>query len=231
MKKIISFSLYGSDPKYIEGMKQNIDMVPKIYGDDWVVRIYVDNTVDQESLSYFKKVEGIEVVDMTNINMPGMFWRFMPFTDTTVDIFCVRDADSRPSIREKAAVDEWLASSKSLHTMRDHPHHNYVVMGGMFGFNKVNGNYNFIKDYKRFISPNYSFKKMDDMIFLKSLYENFYNSSVSHDSYARSSVDNNGNRYLTKSKNYPITRENKEEGFIGEIFNKDNKPEFHRELL
>ena len=44
-----------------------------------------------------------------------------------------RDTDSRLSQREKAAVDEWLSSSKGFHIMRDHPWHKYPVLGGMWG--------------------------------------------------------------------------------------------------
>jgi hypothetical protein len=45
----------------------------------------------------------------------------------------VRDVDSRPTRREFAAVEEWLASGKALHIMRDHPHHKVVILGGMWG--------------------------------------------------------------------------------------------------
>lgn len=45
----------------------------------------------------------------------------------------IRDLDSRPTLRERSAVDEWLASGKALHIMRDHPDHTEPIMGGMFG--------------------------------------------------------------------------------------------------
>jgi hypothetical protein len=146
-------------------------------------------------------------------------------------VFCVRDADSRISKREKIAVDEWLDSNTSLHIMRDHPHHNYVIMGGMFGFNKVlNGNYEFAKDYSRFTSANYKFKKMDDMIFLHGLYRAFAHSVTAHDSYSRTGHDNNGAQFITNSKPFPIARQ-PNEGFIGEIFNEDETFEYQRSLL
>jgi hypothetical protein len=230
-KKIISFSLYGNDNKYINGMKRNIELIPQIYGDEWNIRIYLNDSVGEENIDYFKSQNNVEVVDMTGKNIPGMFWRFIPFVDKSVDIFCVRDADSRPSIREKAAVDEWLQEGTSLHVMRDHPHHNYVVMGGMFDFNKVNGTFDFIREYNNFVYDGYKFTKMDDMVFLQKLYQKFFMSVTDHDSYARSSCDNNGSHFLTKSKPYPIQRKDKSEGFIGEIFNEDDTYEYHRSLL
>jgi hypothetical protein len=45
-----------------------------------------------------------------------------------------RDLDSALTRRERAAVDVWLASNKSFHTMRDHPMHNIPMLGGMWGF-------------------------------------------------------------------------------------------------
>lgn len=230
-KKIISFSLYGNDQKYVFGMKRNIELIPQFYGDEWKIRIYLDNTVAEENIQYFKSQDNVETFDMTGKKIPGMFWRFIPFIDSSVDIFCVRDADSRPSLREKAAVDEWLKQGTSLHVMRDHPHHNYVVMGGMFGFNKVNGTFNFAKEFNNFIYNGYEFKKMDDMIFLQKLYLKFHMSTTDHDSYSRSSYDNNGSKFLTINKPYPIERKSKEEGFIGEIFDENDTPMYHRDLL
>ena len=58
-----------------------------------------------------------------------MFWRFL-FDDSSVDIFIVRDVDSRIN-KEESAVKEWLESDKLLHIMRDHPHHYYKILGGM----------------------------------------------------------------------------------------------------
>lgn len=45
-----------------------------------------------------------------------------------------RDLDSALTQRERAAVDEWLASNKSFHSMRDHPLHAVPMLGGLWGF-------------------------------------------------------------------------------------------------
>lgn len=45
-----------------------------------------------------------------------------------------RDLDSALTNRERAAVDAWLASNKSFHTMRDNPMHVAPMLGGMWGF-------------------------------------------------------------------------------------------------
>ena len=33
-------------------------------------------------------------------------------------------------------MDAWIASDKGFHIMRDHPHHGYPVLGGMWGAKK-----------------------------------------------------------------------------------------------
>ena len=65
-----------------------------------------------------------------------MFWRFEPAGEEDVDVMISRDTDSRLNLREKFAVEEWLESDKGFHIMRDHPHHGYPVLGGMWGANK-----------------------------------------------------------------------------------------------
>ena len=79
---------------------------------------------------------------MTNSKIPGMYWRFLPIEDKNVDLFIVRDVDSRINNREEEAVNEWIQSDKILHVMRDHPHHYYKILGGMWGF-KNSHNINF----------------------------------------------------------------------------------------
>ena len=66
----------------------------------------------------------------------SMYWRFEPAGESNVDVMISRDTDSRISLREKAAVDEWLASDKGFHIMRDHPWHKFPVLGGMWGAKK-----------------------------------------------------------------------------------------------
>ncbi len=63
----------------------------------------------------------------------GMFWRFLAADDQRADAAIFRDVDSRISEREAHAVQEWLASGRAFHIMRDHPRHWRPMMGGMWG--------------------------------------------------------------------------------------------------
>ena len=62
--------------------------------------------------------------------------RFLSYDDPKVSHVISRDLDSRFSPRELFAVNQWLSSGASFHTMRDHNHHNVPILGGMFGIRR-----------------------------------------------------------------------------------------------
>ncbi|KAF2362616.1 hypothetical protein FHG87_006642 [Trinorchestia longiramus] len=62
-----------------------------------------------------------------------MLWRSVPLGDHQVERFIIRDSDAKIIPREAAAVEEWVRSGKYVHLMRDHPFHNVLIMGGLFG--------------------------------------------------------------------------------------------------
>jgi len=127
----ISFCLYGKGPKYNVGMIRNAELHKKIYPGS-IMRVYFDNSVPQNTIDELQKL-GVQLRNMTGHRASGMFWRFLIHDDPRVGHWLSRDADSRLSEREAAAVAEWLESGKELHVMRDHPWHNAPILGGMFG--------------------------------------------------------------------------------------------------
>jgi protein O-GlcNAc transferase len=136
MRKVISFCLWGNDPKYCVGAVRNAELAKTVYP-GWICRYYLGTSVSQETIAELSRHDNVETFI---INEPGdwrsMFWRFVPAYDETVDVMISRDTDSRLSLREKAAVDEWLVSGKGFHLMRDHPFHDSTVLGGMWGLKK-----------------------------------------------------------------------------------------------
>jgi hypothetical protein len=134
-KKIISFSLWGDRPKYVQGAIENLAL-QKIHYPDWKCRFYVDHSVPQAAIDILMK--DAEVMYMSDSDGHfGLFWRFLPLDDLTVDRFIVRDTDSRLSAREADAVKEWEQSGKIFHIMRDHQGHVSVpICGAMWGATK-----------------------------------------------------------------------------------------------
>lgn len=147
MKKLITFSLWGEDPKYCAGALRNAELAAEIYP-DWTCRFYLgiqEGIPDDfktamvggclgRTIWKLKEMENTEVVFLKEpANWTGMFWRFYPASEDDVDVFISRDCDSRLSEREAAAVKEWMDSPRLIHVMRDHPHHTTPMLGGMWG--------------------------------------------------------------------------------------------------
>lgn len=130
--KLVSYSLFGRDRLYLNGAIRNAWLVPKIYP-GWTTRFYVSQEIPDSVIDELQ-AHGADVVRKERKGrIDGMFWRFLPAADTTLEAVIVRDVDSRPTTREYGAVCEWLASERILHVMRDHPCHRVVIMGGMWG--------------------------------------------------------------------------------------------------
>lgn len=134
-KKVISFSLWGKDPKYIFGAIRNADLAIDIYP-GWLCRYYYDSTVP---FSVIENLDGRDNVELVEMAIPssiwhGSFWRFFTIGDPSVDVTVCRDVDSMLTVREKAAVDQWLDSGLAFHIMRDHPLHQYPILAGLFGY-------------------------------------------------------------------------------------------------
>ena len=53
--------------------------------------------------------------------------------DPTVRRFLIRDADSLLTVKERVAVDAWLASDFHFHAMRDWYTHTDLLLAGMWG--------------------------------------------------------------------------------------------------
>lgn len=216
MKKIISFSLWGNNPKYTVGAVRNCEIANEIY-EGWTCRFYIGKSVPTEIIEKLKSFKNSEVIEMDEQgDWTGMFWRFYACEDA--DIMLSRDTDSRLSVREKLAVDEWLNSDKNFHIMRDHPHHNTQILGGMWGCR--NGILKNIKtEIQRYQKGD--FWQVDQNFLRDIIYPKIRNNSFVHDSFFK--VEHN-------SKKFPTDRIEKE--FVGDVFDELDKrhPEYYHYL-
>lgn len=138
MKKLISFTLYGEDPKYIRGMFENIKLKEKFYP-DWHIIVFHDNSLSEDVLSRLEE-KNVILRNVSEYSVLASMWRFLAHDEPDIERFIVRDSDSRITEREAVAVQEWVDSDKALHVMRDHPHHGYAMLGGMWGMKKSDMN-------------------------------------------------------------------------------------------
>jgi len=132
-RNIVCFSLWGNDKKYTYTAVLNAKLVPVTYP-GWKARFYVDHSVPAEIIQalhdYGAQVIAVQEDQRTYLKL---FWRFLAASDRNIDYFVCRDCDSVVNHREKAAVDDWLASGKPFHIMRDHAEHAELMMAGMWG--------------------------------------------------------------------------------------------------
>lgn len=166
-KRVIAYSMYGSKPMYLRGMVQNARLAKVIYP-GWEVWVYHDST--NTTLLDELRSHGAKLIDMKGSRVPKMQWRFLTMNDRSVERFISRDTDSRLTLREKAAVDEWVKSGKPYHTMRDHPQHGVFLLGGMFGMAKTPASLNVEKEILKFSTSN---AKQVDQNFLNGPFRKF----------------------------------------------------------
>jgi len=203
MKKIISYSLYGNNPRYTVNSIINAEIAKKIYS-DWECRFYYDNSVPIKVIEKLKCYSNVNLIDMTNRpyhnfqthHSSKMFWRFMAYDDN-IDVVIFRDSDSYPSIRERDAVNQWLNENKSIHLMREvQPCHRSKIMGGMWGLRKNNKLKSIIEE-----SAKLNRHPTDQNYLSNSVYPLFENDRVVHDS---------SNCFGDKTHDWPTERQHPE---------------------
>ena len=130
---VIAFSLWGKNPRYLDGAIRNARLIPDLYP-GWQCQIYHDCSVPESTLDELRTL-GARLEEMTPPKnfFDGLFWRFLPATQSDVDRFLIRDIDSVVNVKERVAVDEWLRSGKYFHVMRDFFSHTELILAGMWG--------------------------------------------------------------------------------------------------
>ncbi len=208
MKKVISFALWGKNPKYTVGAIANAQLAKSLYP-GWITRFYCALDVPKEIISALEN-HSAEIIQMSRPpDARGMFWRFEVFSDPDVERAIMRDTDSRLSEREASAVREWVKSGKEGHIMRDHPYHSRLMMGGMWGAQSTH-----LRDISTAISqfnPADAYDQ-DQQFLAEFIYPRLSKHGILvHDSFFQ---------YETESRPFPTERNNYE--FIGEVIDEVN---------
>ena len=158
-------SLFGRDPRHTWGAIRNAQLAP-IHFPSWQLRVYLADLAlshDRSNGSWtvppriVKKLMqlGADIVHVTErdvtrggdyMSVPPRYWRYLVIDDASVEWFIVRDADSRLSERDAAAVGAWVGDGEeagvggrgetegALHCVRDHPKHvGMAVWEGLWG--------------------------------------------------------------------------------------------------
>ena len=215
--KIISYSLWGNNPTYLQGAIENAKLASLFYP-DWISYFYLSSTVSKDFQDTLKNVQNVVIVKKDYVDdddSRGMFWRFEPISFKKATHVIIRDTDSRLSIREGLAVADWIDSEADVHIMRDHPYHNAPILGGMWGI-KGGLIFDIISEILKF---NPTDKKGQDQLFLnKLIYEKVMTGQFSqkvHDPfYEKKAFPGKSGR----------GKDNNNVWFIGQCFNSSGLP-------
>ncbi|XP_065656606.1 uncharacterized protein LOC136082004 [Hydra vulgaris] len=144
---VLSYSLFGNNwERYGENVEHvaNEAANNSLYK-EWTIRVYHDKySISLENvMNLTKRYQNLEFFNVSNFadleGINGMVWRFLVVADSTVDIACIRDLDSKILERESDAVRVWLKSGKLVYAMKDHPQHDIPILGGMWCYrNELN---------------------------------------------------------------------------------------------
>jgi hypothetical protein len=218
MKKVISFSLWGDNPTYNIGAIKNAELAKEFYP-DFECWFYIhQETVPEYTIKKLQEFDNTKIIfkigDLNKIK--PMMWRFESIDDLEVEIMMSRDTDSRFLLREKLAVDEWLNSKTLFHIMRDHPHHNFAILGGMFGTKKIPQIPSWSNVMKNFIQEG---DRNYDQNFLRDyIYPIIKNNSTIHASF---------HKMESHAKNFPINYR-RELYFVGEyVYHDNSRSDYH----
>jgi tetratricopeptide (TPR) repeat protein len=108
-QNIISFSLFGDNSYYWESAIAIASMALAIFP-KWRCRFYCDPNVPEAVRQTLTRLRSQLFISPRNsVNWSGLFWRFYAFDDPNVNVVMVRDIDSPFTLRERLAVEEWLA--------------------------------------------------------------------------------------------------------------------------
>lgn len=216
--KLISFSVWGNDPMYKLGMLENLKL-KEYYYPEWEVIVYVAKNISGERWVQGCRNMGARIAIMPEEEQSWKMslWRYLPCFDNWEAVI-IRDADSRFTLREKAAVDEWLQSNKTIHVMRDHPFHNEKIMGGMCGF-KMNS-------LDQTIFNEHFANGQNERLIAERMLERVYEEK-------KSEIYFNVSHNAMEGEEWNPFIERKLGEFVGEIFDQNNNrhPEHYKQVL
>ena len=209
---------------YCKGAVENVRLAKIVYP-GWTCRFVIPEgdsvlhgrgniedriTAIPDSVLIQLEAAGAEIVRCGKSSWNLMLSRFYAIED--YDVVLIRDADSRLTFREKAAVDDWLTSDKPIHAMRDHPWHGTPILGGMWGLKK--GILDDIRQRsEKYLADNENdFWQVDQLFLRKEIWPEFFQCIMVHAAYCQMSPGD---------LDFPTARENGQ--YVGQPFDEENK--------
>jgi hypothetical protein len=126
-----SFCLFEEfTTKYYTGLAKNVELIREHFP-LWDIHVYAA----PEAVEFVKGLN-VHCIETGRGGRVNTLLRFQSVLDTSYDIVCVRDTDSRIHARDRWCIRTFLESPFSLYTIRDHPWHRYTIMCGLWGIKR-----------------------------------------------------------------------------------------------
>jgi hypothetical protein len=139
MTRVFSFCLYGPEnPLYYEGLIENILLI-RDYFPEWKVYVYIAPDVTPSMEHRLQEYPNVVIRHTGEYGAVNMTYRFYAIDEPQVEVMMCRDADSRVHWKDRWAIQDFLASSFMVHTIRDNVVHYATMMGGLWGMRKIEG--------------------------------------------------------------------------------------------
>ncbi len=130
--KIISYSLWGNDDRYLQPLLENFELAKQFFA-DWQIIVYISSSTNREYKNLLIQKGAIVYDCGESPDTRGAFWRFKAIDMQHAEAIIFRDADSPLTQRDSILVQHWLQSNKDFYLCRDHPHHVRPITCGLWG--------------------------------------------------------------------------------------------------
>jgi len=136
--RVFSFCLYNPyTPFYYDTLLDNVQIIHTHFP-GWDIVVYIGNDVPDW---YQEKLVSLRChLRITHVEGAyNMVQRFFAIDEPDIDTMIIRDADSLLHWKDRWAIQKFLESSYTFHTIRDNPEHHAPIMGGLWAMRKHPG--------------------------------------------------------------------------------------------
>jgi len=167
--KVISFCIYGSKDKYCKGLDENLKLM-QLNLTDFNAFIYIGDQVPTHWIEKYQTYDFVKIFYTNRIGHDNMINRFFAIDENDVEIAFIRDIDSRVHDRDIWCIRHFEKSQYMFHTIRDHPEHRALILGGLWGIKKECLNISIKELYLHYNTTNETLNIIQhDQYFLKDI--------------------------------------------------------------
>lgn len=112
-------------------MIDNVNIINERFP-EWYIFIYF-NGIPSWANTILSAHSNVRMIPSQFPDNRSMLERFCAIDVPNVKMMCVRDADSRIHTRDEWCIRQFIESDKQIHIIRDHPHHDWYILGGIWG--------------------------------------------------------------------------------------------------